>query len=178
MTTLISQTDYAETGLNIQSAMLVATKALGKKPSLPFGILWSGKIIQVGDQVAVPQRGCVRLELLHYAAGFEQGVDIKTKGGFELADGKVVPLLRTWADSRFEDDVEYPYTSSDGILHVWNVFKRRFPGGEVREERWTGNAGLWVEKLSSSERIYHCSHGMVDSPDFESLQFKLSVRPV
>ena len=89
MVTAISKTDYEASGLDISSATLAAVKALGRKPPIPFAIMWAGKLIQGADQMFVPKRGRVAIELLHYSSEFTQGFDIKTRGGFELADGEV-----------------------------------------------------------------------------------------
>jgi hypothetical protein len=51
----------------------------------------------------------------------------------------------------------------------------RYPGGQVVEEKWTENAGMWVEQVTPYERVYHCSHGMANPPDFESLVFRVSI---
>ena len=155
MTTLLSDVDFSASGLSISAATLKVAKAYGKKIDGPLGIIWDGKVVLGGDQIASGKRGRVRLELLHFVKGVEQGVDLKVDGYFELLHGERVPLLRTWADSQYEDVVEYPYVSKDGRIHIWNVFKRRFPSGEVREDRWTENAGFWIEELSPTDRIYH-----------------------
>jgi hypothetical protein len=51
----------------------------------------------------------------------------------------------------------------------------RHTRGQVVDEKWTGNSGMWVEEVSSNERIYHCSHGMAPKPDFDSLVFKVTI---
>lgn len=79
------------------------------------------------------------------------------------------------ADDRYEDIVEYPFASDTGRLCVWNVYTHQLPNGDWREGKWSGNAGLWVEYLSPQERIYHCSHGALERPDFDSLVFKVTV---
>ncbi len=88
-----------------------------------------------------------------------------------------MPLLRTWREDHLEDVVEYPFFSQDGQLWIWNVYETVYPSGEKLVEKWTENAGLWVEIVSESERVYHCSHGMANPPDFGSLVFKVSIRP-
>ncbi len=60
---------------------------------------------------------------------------------------------------------------------VWNVYRMIYAGGLVVEEKWTENAGMWIEQDAPHERIYHCSHGMADPPDFESLVFKIGITP-
>ncbi len=177
MTTMLSDVDFASSGLDVQAAMVRAVKSYGKKIDGSCGILWNGRVVLGGDRIPCGKRGLVRLELLHFSEDVEQGVDLKVDGYFELLHGEKVPLLRTWADARYEDVVEYPYFSKSGLIHVWNVFKRRFPNGQTLEDRWTGNAGFWIEELSPTDRIYHCSHGMADAPDFEALRFRVSVFP-
>jgi len=106
----------------------------------------------------------------------EQGFDIEIDNGWlRLMNGEQISHLRTWKDECYEDTVEYPFFSADRRLWVWNVYKMIYPGGQVIEEKWTENAGFWVEELAEFERIYHCSHGMAYPPDFESLVFKIAI---
>ena len=100
------------------------------------------------------------------------------EGALYLRDGEEVSLLRTWADDRYEDTVEYPYHSASGRLWVWNVYKVHLPNGKTRDEKWTGNAGFWIETIDDYQRIYHCSNGSDDPPNFESLEFRLTVVPL
>ncbi len=173
MTTVIR--DYADSGLTIQSAMVDHFKRFPDKSRRPDHIIWNGRKIKTADSVVVPPDGFVRAEFLSSKTETEQGFDIKLNGWLRLATDEKVSLLRTWNDPRYESVVEYPYHSSDGRLWVWNVYKARYPGGQTVEEKWTENAGMWVEELSSAERIYHCSHGMISAPDFDSLIFKITV---
>ena len=52
----------------------------------------------------------------------------------------------------------------------------QYASGQQVEEKWTENAGMWIEEISPTERIYHCSHGMAHPPDFESLVFKITIK--
>jgi len=168
--------DYADSGLTIQYAMLDHFKRFPDKRERPGYILWGGRQVKTGDSVDVPANGVVRGELLSSKGDVEQGFDLKLDGWLRLAKGEKVSLLRTWNDPRYESFVEYPFHSRDGRLWVWNVYKRFFPNGRVVEEKWTENAGFWIEKVSETERIYHCSHGFVYPPDFESLVFKITIK--
>ena len=169
--------DYAELGVTIRTAMLVAGKERPPSRDQPLAIKWGGRLVRTVDVLSVPDAGVVRGEFLAVRGDPEQGFDIKVNGGIRLANGEKVELLRTWNDERFEPVVEYPYFSQDGYLRVWNVYKMRYRGGQVVEERWTENAGMWVEEVSPTDRIYHCSRGMVYPPDFESLVFRITVKP-
>jgi hypothetical protein len=124
------------------------------------------------------KRGIVRIDFLSKKNDVAQGVDLKIEeGALRLMGGIEVPLLRTWADDRYEASVEYAYHSKSGRLCVWNVDKLKFPQGQTREEKWTGNAGFWVEEIHD-QRVYHCSHGVADQPDFDSLVFRVTVVPL
>lgn len=171
------QRDYARSGLTIQAAFVDQFKRFPDKRQRPRWILWDGLRIVTADAIEVPNKGIVRAEFLSRTDEVEQGFDIKVDGWLQLARGERVSLLRTWNDSSFENSVEYPFLAKDGRLRVWNVYKMRYPAGQVIEEKWTENAGMWVEALSPTERIYHCSHGMAHRPDFESLVFKITVNP-
>jgi len=174
-TTLMSR-DYADSGLTIQYALLDHFKKFPDKTQRPDYVFWGGLQVKTGDALAVPPRGVVRAEFLSHNSDVPQGFDLSIDGCIELAEGERVQTLRTWNDPSYEGVVEYPYQSEDGRLWVWNVYKRS-AGGQVVEEKWTGNAGFWVEKLSDQQCIYHCSHGMADPPDFTSLVFKITINP-
>jgi hypothetical protein len=170
--------DYGATGLTICDAMKDLFKRFPNKAVRPDHILWNGLSVKVGDCFSAPKRGFVRIDFLSRKNDVEQGVDIKIeKGALRLSGGEEVSLLRTWADDRFEDSVEYPYHSKSGRLCVNNVYKLKFPHGHTREEKWTGNAGFWIEEIHD-QRVYHCSHGVADQPDFDSLVFRVTVVPL
>jgi hypothetical protein len=86
----------------------------------------------------------------------------------------VVPLLRTWFDAKYEPVVEYDYKSEDGLISTWNVYEAG-RGSEVVAEKWTGNAGFWVENLGTLDRIYHCSAVPLSVLDFEHLVYRLTI---
>ncbi len=168
--------DYAESDLTIQYAMVDHFKRFPDRSRRPDYILWGDFQVKTGDALAVPPRGVVRGEFLSSIGDVEQGFDLKLDGQLRLEKGEEVSLLRTWNDSRYEPSVEYPFHSNDGQLWVWNVYKARYPEGHVVEERWTENAGMWVEYVSPTERVYHCSHGMAHPPNFQSLVFKITIK--
>jgi hypothetical protein len=167
--------DYADSGLTIQYAMLDHVKRFPDKRQRADHILWNGRQVKTADALAVAAHGVVRGEFLSSKGDVEQGFDLKLDGYLYLEEGEKVPLLRTWNDLRYESFVEYPFQSNDGRIWVWNVYKMKYAGGQVVEEKWTENAGMWVEESSPHERIYHCSHGMAHPPDFESLVFKITI---
>jgi hypothetical protein len=169
--------DYAASGLTIQYAMLDHVQTFPDKDTRPDHILWGGRRIQTGDKITVPPRGIVRGEFSAVKGDVEQGFDLKVTGVLVLPDGRRVELLRTWYDPRYEPVVEYPFESQDGLLRVWNVYRVSYPGGQVVEERWTGNAGFWVEQTSDDRRVYHCSPGTLSPPDFEALVFQITIEP-
>ncbi len=167
--------DYAASGMEIQYAMLDHHKRFPDKSLRPDYILWGGKNVKIYDWWTVPQNGRIKIELIEAKGEVEQAADVKIEDGhLTLIDGTEVPLLRTWADSRYENVIEYPYFSKAGRLCVNNVFKRVFPNGIVREDK-DGNRGFWVEDVSPLDRIYHCSHGMVSVPDFSLFRFRVTV---
>jgi len=168
-------TDYADSGLSIQAAMVDRFKKAQKQGERPDHILWAGLRIVTADSIPVPSAGTVRSEFLSAKGDVEQGFDLKVDGWLTLQGGEKVALLRTWNDPRYAPNVEYPFRSRDGSLRTWNVYKMKYRDGREVEEKWTGNAGMWVEIVSERERIYHCSHGAASPPDFESLVFKITV---
>lgn len=169
--------DYAVCGLTLREAMLAHVKRHPDKKSRPETIRWGNRRVRTFDWIPVPREGIVRLEFLTLSQAIRQGVDLDIDGWIELAGGERVPLLRTWQDDRFEDVVEYRFFAKDGFLRTWNVYEMTYPGGQKVEEKWTENAGFWVEANGENERVYHCSHGMAASPDFNSFVYKLTIRP-
>jgi len=170
--------DYASTGLDICAAKLDMASKYPDKSDRPDFVLWNGLHVKTADQWRVPVRGRVRIEILSSKPEVEQGIDFRVDmGAVKLAGGEEVSLLRTWADDRYEGVVEYPYYSQSGDVFVSNVYKIALPNGQKREEKWTGNAGCVIDSASSRERIYHCSHGVADRPDFDSLVFRVTILP-
>jgi hypothetical protein len=112
------------------------------------------------------------LEFITSPQAIRQGVDLKVDGWIRLAGGEHTQLLRTWQDERFEDVVEYPFCAKHGLLWTWNVYDMTYPGGQKLEEKWTENAGFWVEATGETERVYHCSHGLASPPDFDSFVYR------
>jgi hypothetical protein len=168
--------DYATSGMDIQSAMIDQARQFKKKEKPPF-LLWGGRTIKTSDAITAPRRGVVILTFLSGETSIEQGFDLKLNKGFlQLSQDERVSLLRTWRDLRFEDRIEYPFCSDDEIIWFWNVYKRKWPDGSVTEEKWTGNAGFWVEEMPENRRIYHCSHGFLSEPNFESLVVEVSIQ--
>ena len=167
--------DYSSSGKTIQEAMLDAARRGSSGKFVPLQIQWGELIVQTADHIPCATHGRVRLELVRYPESPLQGVDLKLNGSFELPDGSRVAVLRTWADGKLEDAVGYPYRSNDGWLTAWNVCQTVLPSGQVRTDRFLGNAGFWVERISERDRIYHCSHGTASPPDFDSLTFRISI---
>lgn len=168
--------DYSLSGLTIREAVLDRAKRFPRKADRPDSLLWSGLHIKTSDKFEVGSSGRVRVEFLSSTTTIEQGFDLSfPEGWLYLPGGEKVTLLRTWKDEVHEDVVEYSFTSNSGVMYVWNCYKMHYQGGQVVEEKWTENAGFWVEHASENERIYHCSHGMAMPPDFDCLVFKVSV---
>jgi hypothetical protein len=173
------EVDYATTGLTIGDAMLDRATRYPDKSARPTHVLWNGLSVRTADCFSVPISGRVKVEILSKNSNVTQGIDLKIEeGALRLRGGEEVPLLRTWADDRYEDTVEYPYHSASGRLCVWNVYKVHLPNVRIRDEKWTGNAGFWIESTDNYQRIYHCSNGCDDPPNFDSLVFRLTIIPL
>jgi hypothetical protein len=166
--------DYAESGLTVQAAMLDHYRRFPDEKIRPDFIFLNGAKVKTADRFPVPRDGKVEIELISAKGEVEQGLDIKVSGWIQLLDRRV-KILRTWNDANLEPIVSYPFHSKDSLLWVWNVYKVKQPGGILAEEKWTGNAGICVQAVSERERVYHCSPGTAESPDFESLIFRLRV---
>src|SRR5260370_37188383 len=135
--------DYGATGLTLAQAMLDLVKRFPDKGARPDHILWNGLSVKTADCFSAPERGIVRIDILSRKNDLEQGDDIKVEdGALRLRGGEETSLLRTWADDRYEDSVEYPYYSKSRRLWGCNVYNVKFPRGASREDRWTGRAGV------------------------------------
>jgi hypothetical protein len=167
--------DYFNSGFDIQGAMIDQAQIFPKKEERPPFLLWNGLQIKTSDGFAVPEDGVVTATILSWRQDFEQGFDLKLNGWLGLEEGERISLLRTWKDDKYEDRVRYVYHCGNGILWFWNVYKRAWPGGRLTDEKWTGNAGFWIEELGKNRRIYHCSHGLTEKPDFSDLVVELVV---
>lgn len=170
--------DYATTGMSIQAALKdlsARTRAAKKELRLPVVIPWGSREIQVSDLLAVPRRGMLRIRLLSELEDPPFGVDVETAGAFHVRGAGDVPLLRTW-NSDPSREVAYPFESRDGVLRTWPVYMIK-RGREWLTEKWTGNAGFWVEHVTLHDRIYHCSHGDDAPPNFERFVYRLTVSP-
>jgi hypothetical protein len=166
--------DYAKSGLSIRQAMVKHYRQFPNDIQRP-PLIWDGRPTVTGDVIAVPENGVVYGEFLSAKTEVPQGFDLKVNGWLLLWDGRRVPLLRTWNDANCEPSVQYSFHSSDCKLYVCNVYKVKY-ARETVEEKWTGNAGMWIETVSPCERIYHCSHGLAYPPDFDSLVFKIVIK--
>ncbi|MCP3996563.1 MAG: hypothetical protein GY722_16130 [bacterium] len=168
--------DYGADGVDIQTAMISHVQAHPDRTSRPKHILWNGEAVRTSFDVTVPKEGRFRVEFLSEARQPPQGVDVKVENGeILLPRGEGVQTLRTWHDSRYEEVVEYPYTSKAGVLKVWNVYYRSWPDGRITEEKWTGNAGFIVEQEADGRWVFRCSNGPSESPDFSQIVFRISV---
>src|SRR4051812_14748094 len=159
--------DYADSGMDVQSAMIDHFTRFPDKQSRAGHIRWNGRQIYTADPIAVPEYGSVRADFVHFARDVEQGFDLTCNGWIELPNGVRIVTLRTWVNDSLPLTVHYSYRAIDRKLWLWNVYKMRYSGNQAVEEKWTGNAGFWIEEISPLERIYHCSHGMATPPDFE-----------
>ena len=169
--------DYLKSGFEIQQSMVDHFERFPDKSTRPEFIVWGNRKIKTSDCLSVNRNGKVRFEILHSHPAIRQGFDAKVDGWFTLQGGERVPLLRTWKEEELEDTVEYPFFTKSGHMWVWNVYEMHYPSGLKVEERWTGNAGFWIETVSDCERIYHCSPGMAKEPKFDDFVFKLTLLP-
>ena len=146
--TLSTVRDYSGSGFTIQQAMVDHVKLHPDRRSrLPY-ILWGGRHVQTSDILVVPSEGVIRAEFIAASSEVRQGFDMKLDGWFQLAKGEQVSLLRTWKENRFEDQVEYLFHSQDSCMSVWNIYEMTYPNGERTVEKWTENAGFWVQICS------------------------------
>lgn len=164
------------TGESLSQATIRLVKAGHGGKGRPVVLDVRGKSVYAVESMSVPRNGVIELEFLRWGKGVRQGADIKIdKGWIALSDGTKVQHLRTWCDPELGPRVRHPYFARDENLRTWNVYERQLPGHPPRVDQLDGNAGLWVERVSDTERIIHCSPGDVAEPDFESLVYRVRV---
>jgi hypothetical protein len=122
----------------------------------------------------VPERGQVRLEVLSRSRDPRQGADLDVVPGRIILARSEVPTLRTWFDEEYEDVVEYDYHSPRGLLRTCNVYEMTL-GGNVVEDRWGDDAGMWIEECGPRDRIYHCNSGLRTPPTFVDVVYRVTV---
>lgn len=166
--------DYAGTGLDIQAAMLSEVKKTSAKRG-PISVVWDGRDIQTSAFMNVPKDGVIKATFLKCDDIVAQGFDLALDGYLELQGGEHVSLLRTWCESQYSDSVTYSFHSDDGIIKFWNVYRRSWPNGKITEEKWTGNAGFWIEEMGAGAYKFHCSPGPIERPDFECLVIEIHI---
>ena len=179
----LSEQDFGGTGLSVRRAFVDAHEAFARelpKPlTEPMSILWNGRDIITGDILEVPQTGRFRIDFVSCRPTALHGVDIEIPGGgIAILDGQISPTLRTWYGSWYEPElkwVEYPYHAPNGWLRLASV-SERVRGNQKVAERWTGNAGMFVERLAH-QHVYHCSHADSSPPNFEDMVFALTLMP-
>lgn len=166
--------DYADSGMDIQSAMVDMVKAHPDKGTRPDHILWDGREVRTMHWVPVPNEFRVTLEFVS-EPDIDQAADIKVEDGYlTLAGGEQLSLPRTWHDPDYEPTVQYWGHSRSGRILVYNV-SRVARAGRVSEEKWTGNAGMLVEQAGPSGWLYRCSSAASFPPNFGDIVFKVTI---
>ena len=172
----LSDQDYSDIGLSILEAFLDAGEAYPGRPPMdvPAAIRWGGRDVVVTDIMRVPEHGHIRVQALGRAEDVRQAADLDVSpGGIILPNRTVVPSLRTWFDSRYEDLVEFDYHTPRRLLRTHNVYELRLDN-HVREDRWGDYAAMWIEELGACDRIYHCNSGLRNPPTFDDLVFRVT----
>lgn len=177
---IVSKKDYCESGMTIRSAMLDDAKNQPRRSIADNYIIWGGKEIRTSSILHPPwSEGSVKLSFLKREGSDPQGLDLKVDDGeLTSTEGLVFKTLRTWASDEYEDEVEYRYRAPSRAIWAWNVYNMIYPSGRSVEEKWTENAGMWVEQKSADTYLLHCSSGVLKSPNFENFVVQVEFRPV
>jgi hypothetical protein len=177
----LSEVDYSKQDVSIRRAFAEAVQTAGPLPQplrSPLSLRWGSREIVAGDIFEVPADGRVRLEFLEAGARLpvlRQGADIEVRPGCEVEPGSPVPLLRTWHDPEISAAVEYDYFADDRLMRTSNVYEV-LRANRLYAERWTENAGMWIEVRGAYDRIYHCSHGAPGGPArFDALVYRVTI---
>jgi len=178
----LSERDYSSTGLSLRRAFVEARNAYGREHPTPltepFSILWDGRDIIAGDILRVPRTGRFRIDFVSCRPTALHGIDIDIpRGSIVFKGGEISPTLRAWYGSWYEPElewVEYPYHAPEGWLRLTNVCERA-RGDKKVVERWTGNAGMFVQRHEAHHHVYHCSHADSSPPNFEDMVFALTL---
>jgi hypothetical protein len=166
--------------MTIRAAMVADAKRFPRLSSSENFIFWGGREIRTSILLRPTwKEGFVKLTFLKRKGATKQGADIKVDDGLlHSLEGLSFKTLRTWNDDEYVDNVEYRYLSETKSIFVWNVYVVDYGKDRLIEEKWTENAGFWVEHIEPSSYILHCSSGPMPVPDFESLVIRIDFRPL
>ena len=179
---VLSPVDYEGTGLSIANAMLDAGKRrrwLGRPGTIPPLLSWGARQITSGDVWRdVPVGGSIAVAVRAFVDGLDHGFAVSAQGGAlshgGLADGsESAEELVLWPTPT-EREFEVRYTSPRQILLLCNVYRVSGPTWS-KVDKWSENAGLWIEQGSERVRTYHCNHASTRPPTFADLVVTVSV---
>lgn len=132
---MLEKRDYADSGMTIQQALLDDSKSFPRNgnPDNSF-IVWGGSIIRTALQLKIAKPfGLIRIQFKARAAQPRQGLDVKVEGGALISErGDRFPHLRTWAEDKYEDVLEYAIDAPTKAFFLWNCFETQLPNGIVR----------------------------------------------
>jgi hypothetical protein len=173
--------DYAQTGLSINVSMLDHTRRgrrLGRAVETPPKLSWGGLTVVTGDiWENADANSVISVEISRWRADIRHGVSISSNervlrpgGQGDRSGQSEIILWPTEDEQRFEIRCD----SSASQIRVTNAYQ---VGGDnwSRIERWTENAGLWVDSISERRRVYHCNYYSSAPPTFVDLVFTMSV---
>ena len=88
------------------------------------------------------------------------GFALKIQNGYiELSNGKKVNIVYTWNQKEVPNIGHYSIVSSDNKIKIWNIYHVNSKELTIADY-WTNNAGMIVDSITNTKRIYYCSDGI------------------
>lgn len=132
-------------------------------------IQYKERTLHRADRIPIPDGSVFYVLIEQTASRWRQGIDIVTKGSFEVNGDVAKKGFYLWADTAPNAPERIPIVvhTSDGLVRVNNVWM------DVRGtiEAWHNGAAMWVEELPNGRR-YHCNDGDPDD-DFDDIIFSI-----
>ncbi len=130
-------------------------------------IIYNGKTYAFLDRIEIPS-GKMRIKVTFIStnSNWKQGIIFKTKGLFEIEDGKIPHSTILWEHTA-PKEVIIDITSKNKTLIVCNAWDT----GKGTIDYWYQSCGMQIEEIDGY-KIYNCNDGYPDE-DFDDLIFKI-----
>lgn len=141
---------------------------------IPFGNV----MIVQGDRWDLDGPAVVEIRFLGSNIYIQDSIRLsfRKKGRITLSDATKARALAVEDRSELPRWTRHFVEPKGETLLVYNAYEIA-RGGKTFTESWTGNAGMIVEEVTATKRIYSCSNGRGEF-DQNDLQFEVSILPV
>lgn len=129
----------------------------------------NGKTIRRIDYFSLPKAKVkLHIKFLETNSEWRQGIELSTKGDFDVANQKIKKGVRFWENTA-PKDFSFEVSTKDRQITVTNIWDH----GSGATEKWYNGAAFYFEEIPGGKR-YHCNDGHPND-DFTDLVFELTV---